>query len=295
MSMSRRLAVLGTALGTVAAGLFSGAPMSMGSTTEAGSAPPAAGQSVHVLIKPDHTVVMPGSIRPGFTTFDITSRRAASFQILRPAPGYTAGEATRDANAAFTRNNMRALRRFEANTTLLGGISSRPDRPARMSVRLPKGSYWAIDVSPRLLDPAKAAGFEVSGQFVGGRHSGHIIRAVDSTTWGKVTPRIPTRGRIWFQNLSTENHFIVLAKLAKGKTMADFRRWVQQAKQGRQVPPPLAMTSGLDSGVVSPNRSMSFNYRVSPGNYVLMCFWPDADMGGMPHVLMGMYRGLRVG
>ena len=295
MSMSRRLAVLATALGTVAAGLLSGAPMSMGSTAAAGTASPTGGQTVAVLVKPDHTVVMPGSIRPGVTTFKVTSRRAASFQILQPAPGYTAGEATRDANAAFTRNDLRALRRFEANTTLLGGIASLPNRPARMSVRLPKGSYWALDVSPRLLDPAKAAGFVVSGQFVGGRHSGHVIRAVGDTTWGKITPRIPTRGRIWFQNLSTDNHFIVLARLAKGKTMVDFRRWLQQAKQGKQVPPPLSMAGGLDTGVVGPDRSMSFDFRLSPGNYVLMCFWPDADRGGMPHVLMGMYRGLRVG
>jgi hypothetical protein len=55
------------------------------------------------------------------------------------------------------------------------------------------------------------------------------------------------------------------------------------------------MTGGLDTGVLSPGKSMSFSYRLPRGNYVLMCFWPDADMGGTPHVLMGMYRGLRVG
>ena len=36
------------------------------------------------------------------------------------------------------------------------------------------------------------------------------------------------------------------------------------------------------------------NYRLPRGNYVLVCFWPDANMGGMPHAFMGMYRGIKV-
>ena len=36
------------------------------------------------------------------------------------------------------------------------------------------------------------------------------------------------------------------------------------------------------------------NYRLPRGNYVLVCFWPDASMGGMPHAFMGMYRGIKV-
>ncbi len=294
MSMTRRLAVVATALGTVTAGLMAGAPTSTASVADARSAP-AGGQAVNVVVNRDRTLTMPGTIRPGLTNFRITSRRAASFQLLQPAPGYTPREAARDANAAFTKNNLKALRRFEANTTLLGGVDTRPDKPTRMSVKLPRGSYWALDVSAPLLDPAKAFAFTVSGTSVGGRNTGRIIRAVDSTKWGRLSQHLPTQGRIWFQNRSTENHFIVLAKLAKGKTMADFRRWVQQTKQGQQVAPPVSMRGGLDTGVISSGKSMSLPYRLAAGDYVLMCFWPDADMGGTPHVLMGMYRGLRVG
>lgn len=294
MSMTRRLAVVATALGTVTAGLMAGAPTSTASVADARSAA-AGGQVVNVVVNRNRTLTMPGTIRPGLTNFRITSRRAASFQILQTAPGYTPREAARDANAAFTKNNLKALRRFEANTTLLGGVDTRPEKPTRMSVKLPRGSYWALDVSAPLLDPAKVFGFTVSGTSVGGRNTGRIIRAVDSTKWGKLSQHLPTQGRIWFQNRSTENHFIVLAKLAKGKTMADFRRWVQQTKQGQQVAPPVSMRGGLSTGAISSGKSMSLPYRLAAGDYVLMCFWPDADMGGTPHVLMGMYRGLRVG
>lgn len=47
--------------------------------------------------------------------------------------------------------------------------------------------------------------------------------------------------------------------------------------------------------MVSPGKSMTMRYSLPPGNYVMICFWPDADMGGMPHAFMGMYRGIRIG
>ena len=46
----------------------------------------------------------------------------------------------------------------------------------------------------------------------------------------------------------------------------------------------------MDSGVVSPGHSATFKYNLPKGNYVMLCFWPDASMGGMPHAFMGMHR-----
>jgi hypothetical protein len=34
------------------------------------------------------------------------------------------------------------------------------------------------------------------------------------------------------------------------------------------------------------------NYRLPRGEYVMLCWWPDAEMGGMPHVFMGMHRAI---
>ncbi len=98
MSMSRRLAVVATALGTVAAGLFTGATVSTANASSATSAA-APGQTVEVFVKRDHIVVMPTEIRPGVSKFVVSSRRAAGFQIVQAAPGYTKAEAMRDINA----------------------------------------------------------------------------------------------------------------------------------------------------------------------------------------------------
>jgi hypothetical protein len=287
MSITRRLAVVLTAVGTVSAGFVSGAT----TTTAAGAGPAAGGQRVHVVIKRDHTIVMPRSIRPGVTTFKIASRRNAQLQLVRPAADYTRRELARDANAAFTKNNLRALRRFEANTTLYGGMPSAPGERGVVSVDLPAGSYWALDVQPSLIRAVDVKRFTVTGDSVGGTLTGITIAAVGEHAWARSPRRIPTSGRILFDNPSDANHFLVLAKLRKGKTAKDFATWV---KRGARGAPPVSDEGGLNTSVISGGVSMSFPYQLARGRYVLICPWPDADEGGRPHFLLGMYRGLRV-
>ena len=289
MPISRRLAVVATAVGTVAAGLVSGATVSTADASTTSS------QTVEVFVKRDHTIAMPTDLRPGVTTFKISSARRAGFQILQAAEGYTKAEAMRDVEAGLGNNRLKALRRFEANTTLLGGMPSTAKKAATMSVNLDEGSYWALDTMPQNVEPAKILDFEVKGESVGGRLSGQVIRATGTAKWGKASPRIPASGRIWFQNRSDANHFLEIVKLAKGKTMKDFRAWMERAKQGDESKPPVVFDASVDTGVISGGESMSFRYRLPKGKYVMLCWWPDADMRGMPHAMMGMVRGLTVG
>ena len=46
----------------------------------------------------------------------------------------------------------------------------------------------------------------------------------------------------------------------------------------------------METGTLSPGRSMTVDYDLPAGQYVVMCFFPDPKMGGMPHSLMGMLR-----
>lgn len=287
----RRLAVL-TATGALVAGMTAGAT---GSAQAAGDAGRAAGQTVQVLVRGNHTIAMPDHIRPGATRFVVRSRRAAGFQLAQAAPGYTKREAARDINAAFNRNNMRALRRFERNMTLLGGMPSKRGQKARMWVRLKRGTYWALDSNPRVLRPKNIKTLHVSGRSVGGALPGKVIAATGTAKFAANPKRIPRRGVLRFVNRSDVPHFIELAKLAPGKTVADFREWIEGAQQGEQSPPPIMMNVGASTGVISGGERMSFRYRLPRGRYVLTCWWPMSDMGGMPHAFMGMYRGIRVG
>ena len=47
-------------------------------------------------------------------------------------------------------------------------------------------------------------------------------------------------------------------------------------------------SAGMETGSISPGTSMTVDYDLPAGQYVVMCFFPDPKMGGMPHALMGM-------
>lgn len=293
MSISSRLVVAAAALGTVSAGLVSGATVG---TADARSTSSGATGTVEVLVKRNHTIVMPDVLAPGVTKLKISSRREAGFQIVQADPGYSKAEAARDITRAFNKNNLRALRRFERNVTFFGGLWSTPRKPATMWADLEAGEYWAVDVAQRRPDPAKFLTFTVGGFPTGGVLPGAVLVATGEHEWGKTTRQIPTRGKILFRNSSEANHFLQVVRLAKGKTMKDFARWVKQVKAGKESPPPFAAEAPIvDTGVISGGESMSLRYRLPAGRYVMVCWWPDADMDGAPHVLLGMYRGLRVG
>jgi hypothetical protein len=237
---------------------------------------------------------MAHGIRPGVHRFVVSSFREASFQLVRPRAGYTKHEAARDVNKGLNQGNVKVLKRFERNITLVGGVATSRNHDAVMWVNLPRGTYWAVDTDTSTTLASQLRTVRVRGhRTAGSAPHGTVIRAVRDTSWATHPASMRHQGLMTFRNASHDNHFVILAKLAPGKTLSDFKAWVDQAKQGQQSPPPLTSTE-LDTGVVSPGHAMTMRYSLPRGNYVLMCFWPDADMGGMPHVFMGMYRGMKL-
>jgi hypothetical protein len=271
-------------------------PLAVVPTAQA--APAAAAPTVQVSIGQHRVVHMPTRLRPGVHRFAIRSAKSSAFQLLAPRRGYTKREAVRDVTRALIteQTNIRALRRFERNTQLAGGVSSAPGAPGVMWARLHPGRYWAVDTNLMKLAPRKLHTVDVRGQRVAGAlPAGPTLRAVDEAKCAPKPATIPARGVLRFVNDSTDNHFIAMGKLLPGKTVDDFAAWVKATKNGQNVPPPFDESNpGLDSGALDPGTAMAMRYHVSPGNYVLTCFWPDADMGGLPHAFVGMYRGITV-
>lgn len=265
---------------------------SLGVASPSGAGEPA--PDVAVTIDSDRFISMPETIRPGVNTFDITSEKTSSFQLAQPAEGYTVEEAVRDIEQGLNKGRVRPLKRFERNVTLYGGATSRPDVPATFVVSLPAGTYWAVDV--RTNDADKFFTFTVEGEDTGNTMSEvKTIRAVGGEDWAKRPRTIPRTGMLGFGNDSTENHFIAMAKLKKGKDVRDFRRWIRGLMRGEEGRPPVKFGVGYDNGVASPGVEFQTNYTLPRGRYVVTCWWPDADMDVMPHAFMGMIRGIRVG
>jgi len=253
----------------------------------------AATPPIQVSISKNRVVTMPDLIQQGVNKFRITTsaRGGSGFQLAMPADGYTEDEANRDFELGLDQGKIKPLKRFEANVTLYGGVGV-TERKATLVVDLDPGTYWALDTHTR--KAAKFFTFTVGDLDTGNAvPASPTIKAKGSTTWAKRPASIPNKGSLTFKNRTDQNHFIVLVKLKKGKDLQDFEEWflVEGPPQG---PPPVNFDLGLDSGVTGPGLSMTFDYNLPKGNYVLLCFWPDADMGGMPHAFMGMYRGIKL-
>jgi hypothetical protein len=91
------------------------------------------------------------------------------------------------------------------------------------------------------------------------------------------------------ENAGAQAHEIAIAALSPGKTLQDFITWDQGGGRG---PPPtgrwLGGVSALDAG-----GHAQFTTTFVPGNYLLLCFWPDAK-DGKPHIVHGMAKQISV-
>lgn len=88
-------------------------------------------------------------------------------------------------------------------------------------------------------------------------------------------------------NDGKQPHEVAIARLAPGKSAADFARWID----GMQGPPPGQFLGGVSP--IAPGTSNDLALDLPPGRYALLCFVPDAK-DGKPHVAHGMMREITV-
>lgn len=288
----QRIAALGVSVIVLTAGVLTGG--SAGAARQAAARETAAAGMVSVSITAAHNVVMPTTIQPGVNQFRVTTEaKSSGFQLVQLAAGYTLDQAIADIDSGLEKGKLKALKRFEANVTLLGGVSVPSGKIGKLTVSLPAGSYYAADIERNR--PSAFTAFTVAGADTGATMpAGPTLTAVKSTSWAKSPKSISHKGMLTFTNNTDNNHFVGLVKLAKGKTAKDFGKWIDAAMQGEEGPPPVNFGVSFDGGVVAPGHTVAMNYKLPKGNYVLACFWPDASMGGMPHAFMGMYRGIKL-
>jgi len=288
MHVTRYRTVAAATAGVLAAGTVGLATM----LAPAASAAPR--DVVHVRIDKGHVVHLPSQLRPGMHRFEVKAAKGSELQLAHKRAGYSDRELARDINAAMGQGNIAALKRFERNVTLLGGIDASPGHPGVMYASLTRGSYVAVDVNVPA-SPSKISHFRISGRHLSGAApSGPVIRATQAVNFAARPASIPRKGWLTFANQSSENHFVEIARLQPGKTIADFKAWIDASNAGQNLQPPIDQSVDLTSGNLGPRHRMTWHYQLPAGNYVLTCFWPDADMGGMPHAFMGMYRALTV-
>ena len=96
----------------------------------------------------------------------------------------------------------------------------------------------------------------------------------------------PRAGRQTFEvtNAAAQWHEVVFLKMQPGKTGEDFARWEMEGRAGPPPGRPIGGPVGLDTG----ERNW-FTVDLEPGNYALICFYPDRG-DGRPHLSHGMIK-----
>ena len=170
-------------------------------------------------------------------------------------------------------------------------MNSFPGKPAKFWVDLEPGSYVALDIFGKA-NATKWLTLTVSRSRYR-RHdqpSGGTVKAVRDAKWANKPKAIPRKGRLTFKNRSSKNHFVVLTKMNKGATLADVKEFLM-TEEGK---PPVDFSKSFDTAVISPGHDLTVKYKLPAGTYAMVCFWPDASMGGMPHAAMGMVRTIKL-
>lgn len=106
--------------------------------------------------------------------------------------------------------------------------------------------------------------------------------------FGLSTPLTAGKHVIKIDNAATQPHEVLLFRLDDGKTPEDFGKWGADYKG----PPP-----GKVMGGVAPftgSESLYLEVDLTPGNYLLVCFVPDAK-DGKAHLEHGMIMPITIG
>lgn len=267
---------LRTAVAIVSAVTLGAAPLLVHTTATARTAE-AAIQSITIKVaKKTINVQGANGLRAGRVKVD---SKGGSSEIVMFKRGYDAKDLAKDI-AALDKGDIKALKRALANTTFLGGF----EKGGSGTVVLPKaGDYSVFSFESRGTAEFSAGAVKKAPT---PKVDGKIIAKAGPIWAGSST--LPADGTFLFKNKDkTVPHFVILQQVTEGTTTDQVLEALQN-DTGEGPPPPFFLQAGLETASISSGRSMTVDYDLPPGQYVIMCFFPDPNMGGMPHALMGM-------
>ncbi len=117
--------------------------------------------------------------------------------------------------------------------------------------------------------------------------TGDVTMTLSDYTFTLSKPITAGAHTIRVQNGAEQSHEVELIKLAPGKTVDDLMAWMQNM----QGPPPASAIGGIAG--MRHGDVQSFSHDFTPGDYVLICFVPDAR-DGKPHFMHGMVQKFTV-
>jgi hypothetical protein len=114
-----------------------------------------------------------------------------------------------------------------------------------------------------------------------------VTMTLSDYTFTLSKPLAAGRQMIKVENGASQPHEVVLVQLDSGKTIQDVGKWAESMKG----PPPAKPIGGIPAFMSGKNTYFEVN--LTPGDYGLICFVPDAK-DGKPHVAHGMAQQFKI-
>lgn len=237
----------------------------------------------------DYSFQAPDTVPAGLTTVRLTNKgnELHHVWIVRLQEGKT---------MADLMTWMQTSHTLPAWATDVGGPNA-PNGPGASSeamLRLEPGSYVLICVIPSpdgtphvmkgMVRPLTVTGAgHVDAQFP----PADIVMTLDDYKFDTNVEIAAGRRTIRIENAAAQSHEVVIVRLAPGKSVHDFLGWVEKANG----PPPAELIGGITGIARGEFNQITADF--TPGEYALICFFPDAK-DGKPHFMHGMMRQFSV-
>lgn len=235
---------------------------------------------------------VPDSISAGLTTF--RNKNEGMFPhnvgLVHISNGYTYGELMQ-----YMNKNMGG---YPDWATLWGGPSAPiSGESSEATLDLIPGNYALIcDVPVPAAEPHYMKGMTRSltvtepGNNNSEAPEADIVMNMDDYSFGISGEITAGRHTIKVENAASQPHEFILARLQDGKTLNDMMNWLGQVITGKTGPLPTAPGTFLNGVSAMDEGAVNFvTVDFSPGEYVLICPYPDAQSGN-PHFMHGMMQ-----
>jgi hypothetical protein len=283
--------VLALAVGLAVAGCSSSSKSGSPTVT---TTPVPKGRPHVTIIARDYSFTAPPKIAAGYVDVSIENQGKQDHQVQFVKLGTMSLDAFK---AAAIKTDIGAVQK---STVFAGGPNSaNPGKTTTATVKLDPGKYALVCFIPAPDGkPHVAHGMLTVVDVVKTAASDETAPTpASSITLGDFKFIVPAgftgQGVVDISNQGREVHEMNIVKLQPGKTLKDAKSYflTPPGTPPPAGPPPFTAVPGI-GGItgISPLHHAWLDMKLTPGNYVLICFFPDPKKGDIPHALEGMVK-----